>query len=257
MSKPHAPRAREQTESSRKIGSYFVARQQKTFIMRKEVREALDDYKNEFNEHCPSRKVGAFASYQSMIFVVSEISQLWFKCLFREWRGHYWLIRDAQVALTGISSIQDLAKYPAIDVLWKKTLALLKIMRTDDGSSEDNAFVLHAIAKYACPTIVMWLCTKLYPEQLSIPDSRGRLPLHYSCATDQDSVLTNKFHSDQSRLVWHHMGPLTYSFHYKSSSGRGRGSVHDYSSVESGCRTYYTGSTTSSRKFCQTYCGSV
>jgi len=65
-----------------------------------------------------------------------------------------------------------------------------------DESTEDDALVVHSIAKYACPTVVMWLALRLYPEQLRMTDSQRRLPLYYACAVDPYLELTRPFQAD-------------------------------------------------------------
>ena len=93
-------------------------------------------------------------------------------------RGHRnsWFNKEVEEQLLTIQSLSDLKKEPntVLRKLWEQTVVL-----TMHGEPENASFLHCAILK-GYPTVLIWLASKLYPNQLCHRDELCRVPLHYS-----------------------------------------------------------------------------
>lgn len=90
-----------------------------------------------------------------------------------------------EAVISNIDSASDLT--PELVEAWQKSLLLLRVMHEEDkkgshntrGEEDPSVFrVLHCASAVECPRCVLRIATILYPDQLTIPDEDGRLPLH-------------------------------------------------------------------------------
>ena len=81
--------------------------------------------------------------------------------------GHVWSRRECVVAL-----------------FWTKAVSLIKAsaIAINDAPRGDAVLVHCAFASPSCLPAIARIVSDLYPEELALPDDRGRLPLHYAAS---------------------------------------------------------------------------
>ena len=77
-----------------------------------------------------------------------------------------------------------------VGLFWTKVVALLQASGVASASlPAGDSFLVHAaFATSACPAPVARIVASLFPEELAVPDTRGRFPIHHAAAREWDPL---------------------------------------------------------------------